>query len=36
MNVKNITLIFHILKELIILIKTILDEWEKTNENEEK
>ena len=36
MNVKNITLIFHILKELIILIKTILDEWEKTQEDEEK
>lgn len=32
MNAKNITIIFHILKELIILIKTVLDEWDKDDE----
>lgn len=35
MNAKNIKTIFIILKELIILIKLIVDEWEKEEENGE-
>ncbi len=35
MRTKNIILIFTILKETILLIKLILDEWEK-NDNDEK
>lgn len=33
MNAKNIKTIFLILKELIVLIKLIVDEWEKEEEN---
>lgn len=33
MNAKNIKTIFLILKELILLIKLIVDEWEKQEEN---
>lgn len=33
MNAKNIKTIFLILKELILLIKLIVDEWEKEEEN---
>jgi hypothetical protein len=36
MNAKNIKTIFLILKELILLIKLIVDEWEKEEENGEK
>ena len=37
MKLKNIQTIFYILKELILLIKLIVDEWEKDGENcEEK
>jgi hypothetical protein len=34
MNTKNISVIFTILKELILLIKLVLEEWEKEEENE--
>lgn len=34
MNTKNIKAIFLILRELIILIKLISDEWDKTPDNE--
>lgn len=33
MNTKNIKTIFLILKELILLIKLLVDEWEKEDEN---
>ena len=33
MNPKNIKTIFLILKELILLIKLLMDEWEKEDEN---
>ena len=33
MNTKNIKTIFIILKELILLIKLIVDEWENTEED---
>jgi len=33
MNTKNIKTIFLILKELILLIKLLMDEWEKEDEN---
>lgn len=33
MNAKNIKTIFLILKELIVLIKLIVDEWEKEDNN---
>jgi hypothetical protein len=36
MNAKNIKLIFLILKELVLLIKLLLDEWEKDDQNGEK
>jgi hypothetical protein len=36
MNAKNIKTIFLILKELIILIKLIVDEWEKEETNGEE
>lgn len=36
MNPKNITTLFLILKEIVLLVKLILDEWEKNDkENEE-
>lgn len=35
MNGKNIKTIFLILKELILLIKLIVDEWEKEEKNGE-
>jgi hypothetical protein len=34
MTAKNIKTIFLILKELIILIKLLIDEWEKDDEEE--
>lgn len=36
MKAKNISIIFTILKELILLIKLILDEWEKDEEDEKQ
>lgn len=33
MNPKNIKTIFLILKELILLIKLLMDEWEKEEKN---
>jgi hypothetical protein len=36
MKSKNIQTIFYILKELILLIKLIVDEWEKDEENGEE
>lgn len=36
MNTKNIKTIFFILKELILLIKLLVDEWEKEEEDGEK
>jgi len=33
MNPKNIKTIFLILKELILLIKLLMDEWEKDEQN---
>ena len=33
MNAKNIKTIFLILKELILLIKLLMDEWEKEEQN---
>jgi hypothetical protein len=33
MNPKNIKTIFLILKELILLIKLLMDEWEKEEQN---
>ena len=33
MNTKNIKTIFFILKELILLIKLLVDEWEKEEED---
>lgn len=36
MKSKNIQTIFYILKELILLIKLIVDEWEKDDENGEE
>jgi hypothetical protein len=36
MNTQNIKTIFLILKELIILIKLLTDEWEKTDKDETK
>lgn len=36
MNPKNISVIFTILKELILLIKLVLEEWEKEEENEKE
>jgi hypothetical protein len=32
MNTKNITIVFTILKELILLIKMVLEEWDKEDE----
>ena len=36
MNTKNIKTIFLILKELILLIKLLVDEWEKDEKDGEK
>ena len=36
MNAKNIKLIFLILKELVLLIKLLLEEWEKDEKNGEE
>jgi hypothetical protein len=36
MNTKNIKTIFLILKELILLIKLLVDEWEKEEKDGEK
>ena len=36
MKVKKIQTIFYILKEIILLIKLIVDEWEKDEENGEE
>lgn len=36
MKAKNIGIIFTVLKELILLIKLILDEWEKDEQTDEK
>jgi len=36
MKAKNIQTIFYILKELILLIKLIVDEWENDEENGEE
>ena len=36
MNTKNIKTIFLILKELILLIKLLVDEWEKQEKDGEK
>lgn len=36
MNPKNIKTIFLILKELILLIKLLMDEWEKDEKNGEE
>tara|TARA_B110000037_G_scaffold623_1_gene636 strand:+ start:990 stop:1106 length:117 start_codon:yes stop_codon:yes gene_type:complete len=36
MNPKNIKTIFLILKELILLVKMIVDEWEKLDDNGKK
>lgn len=36
MNAKNIKTVFLILKELVLFIKLILDEWEKLEKDGEK